>query len=83
MGGIEVASAVFGLFSLQGQAIAAYLSAQKQGNTSYHKFLREKKQKKINLKGKSKYVDSMRHKRYVDKERYKTILTKQINAFAQ
>lgn len=83
IGGIEVASAVFGLFSLQGKAIAAYLSAQEQGNTSYHKFLREKKQKKINLKGKSKYVDSMRHKRYVDKERYKTILTKQINAFAQ
>ncbi|MEL6192356.1 MAG: NAD(P)-binding domain-containing protein [Bacteroidota bacterium] len=83
IGGIEVASAVFGLFSLQGQAIASYLNAQEQDSAPYQKFLKERNQKTVNLKGKSKYVDSMRHKRYVDKERYKSILTNQINAFAQ
>lgn len=83
VGGIEVASAVFGLFSLQGALIAAYLQAKEHSTNSYQNFLSDKQTKRINLIGKNKYIDSMRHHRYVDKVRYQKILQQQLKSFQQ
>ena len=80
VGGIEVSSAVFGLFSLQGEMIATYLSAQENGNQLYQQFLERKSGKAINLKGRNKYVDSERHQRYVDKKLYRKVLNRQLKA---
>ncbi|MEO1655084.1 MAG: NAD(P)-binding domain-containing protein, partial [Bacteroidota bacterium] len=52
VGGIEVASAVFGLFNRQGELIAAYLQAQGNKTTSYQNFLHQMTRKQVNLKGK-------------------------------
>ena len=83
VGGIEVSSAVFGLFGLQGELISAYLKAQQKGHKTYQIFINDKQRKNINLRGQNKYVNSLRHQRYVDKKRYKSILNQQIKAFSQ
>lgn len=81
VGGIEVSSAVFGLFGLQGGVIAAYLKAQKTDNSAYQNFLYQKKTRFLNLKGKNNYVNSLRHQRYVDKEVYRKVLKKELGKF--
>ncbi|NET31215.1 MAG: NAD(P)-binding domain-containing protein [Cyanothece sp. SIO1E1] len=81
VGGIEVASAVFGLFSLQGALIAAYLKARKNSSNRYQRFLSDKRTKQVNLTGKNKYIASMRHQRYVDKALYQKILQQQLKSF--
>ena len=83
VGGIEVASAVFGLFSLQGSVVAAAIQGKGKGKTAYQQFLQERQSKRVDLVGKNKYIDSMRHKRYVDKARYQHILQQQLKSFQQ
>ncbi len=83
VGGIEVASAVFGLFNLQAAVVAAYLQAKETGKRSYQNFLKSKHSKRINLIGKNKYIDSIRHQRYVDKTHYQRILQQQLKSFQE
>lgn len=80
VGGIEVSSAIFGLLSLQGDVIAAYLQARHQANGAFRRFLEEKQHKQVNLRGGRKYIDSLRHQRYVDRKRYQKILHQQLKA---
>ena len=83
VGGIEVSSAIFGLLSLQGELIAAYLKAGEKNNDSFKNFLENKKSRNINLKGKNKYIDSLRHQRYVDKKLYENLLLNHIQMFSK
>ncbi|MEM6348603.1 MAG: NAD(P)-binding domain-containing protein [Bacteroidota bacterium] len=83
VGGIEVSSAIFGLLNLQGELIASYLKAQEADKQSYQAFLQDKRQKDLNLKGKNKYIDSLRHQRYTDKKLYRNLLSQQIRKFTQ
>ncbi|MEO0471232.1 MAG: hypothetical protein AAF206_16505 [Bacteroidota bacterium] len=69
-GGIEVASAIYGLLSLQGEVIAASIKAKQLGRATYRVFLEKKKRHQLNLKGQNTYIESQRHTRYVDKKRY-------------
>ena len=80
VGGIEVSSAIFGLLSQQGELIAAYLQAQERGSLSYRKFVLQKKERQLKLKGKNRYINSLRHERYVDKDYYQSLLTQHIKA---
>ena len=79
VGGIEVSSAVFSLFNLQGEVISSYLKAQQQGSKSYQNFINNK-HKPLDMKGKNNYINTLRHQRYVDKKLYKSILSQQIQA---
>jgi len=83
VGGIEVSSAIFGLLSLQGELIAAYLKAEEKNSDSIKNFLLDKKSRNINLKGKNKYIDSLRHQRYVDKKLYENLLLNHIQMFSK
>ncbi|MEO0895652.1 MAG: NAD(P)-binding domain-containing protein [Bacteroidota bacterium] len=82
MGGIEVSSAIFGLLNLQGRLIASYLQAKENTSTAFQKFLLQKS-KKVSLKGKNRYIDSLRHQRYVDKDLYRARLKKEIQQLGQ
>lgn len=81
--GIEVSSAIYGLLSLQGELLAQYLHARHTQSPAYLRFMEEKAHKKINLKGRNKYIDTLRHQRYVDKKRYQKLLSRQLNALGK
>jgi lysine/ornithine N-monooxygenase len=82
-GGIEVSSATFGLFGLQGEAIASTIKAKDQNQESFRKFRKSKENGASRVQNKTRYVNSLRHKRYVDKAFYVKQLTQHIKSLAR
>ncbi|MEM6892376.1 MAG: NAD(P)-binding domain-containing protein [Bacteroidota bacterium] len=83
MGGIEVSAAVFALFNQQAKLIAAFIGAKNEKRDTYKRFVREKVEKKVNLRGNNTYIDTQRHQRYVDKKQYQKILKQQLKTFTR
>lgn len=82
VGGIEVSSGIYGLLCKQGKLVASYLKAQQNQSPHLSQFQEKKKRDGLNLRGKSKYINTERHARYVDKDHYLSLLQKQLKSFA-